>query len=69
MNKLVTVLIGFLLLIFSFTQVDLRLGELVAFDNLENIFKFLAEFLFKCKIKYITYYIKKRIFFKKKGLK
>ena len=44
MNKLVTVSIVFLLFIFSFMQVDLRLGELVAFDNLENIFKFLAEF-------------------------
>ena len=44
MNKLVTVLIVFLLLNFSFTQVDLRLSELIAYDNLENIFKFLAEF-------------------------
>ena len=44
MKKLVTVLIVFLLLIFSFVQVDLRLGEIVAFDNLENVFKFLAEF-------------------------
>ena len=25
-------------------QIDLRLSELVAYDNLENIFKFLAEF-------------------------
>ena len=44
MNKLVTVLIVFLLFIFSFIQVDLRLSEIVAHDNLENIFKFLAKF-------------------------
>ena len=44
MKKLVIVLIVFLLLIFSFVQVDLRLGEVTAYDNLENIFKFLAEF-------------------------
>ena len=44
MKKLVTVLIVFLLLIFSFVQVDLKLGEVVAYDNLENIIKFLAEF-------------------------
>ena len=44
MNKLVTVLIVFLLFIFSFMQIDLRLSELVAYDNIENIFKFLAEF-------------------------
>ena len=44
MNKLVIVLIVFLLFIFSFMQVDLRLSELVSYDNLENIFKFLAEF-------------------------
>ena len=44
MNKLVIVLIVFLLLIFSFMQVDLRLSGIIAYDNLENIFKFLAEF-------------------------
>ena len=44
MNKLVIVLIVFLLLIFSFMQVDLRLSEIIAHDNLENIFRFLAEF-------------------------
>ena len=42
MKKLVIVLIVLLLLIFSFVQVDLRLGEVIAYDNLENIFKFLA---------------------------
>ena len=44
MKKLVIVLIVFLLLIFSFLQVDLRLFEIVAYDNVNIIFKFLAEF-------------------------